>query len=147
MSGLQDSIVKVLVADDRPHLRKGLFSALLVHFDPCEIDVALDGRAALRRTASWRPHLAIVGQGLPPRGGIHAIRELRKSVPDCRTILLLEKDGRPDLPRARRAGVCGVIPPNASVRAYARIVRAVHGGRVMVPSAPGETGRRAPSGG
>jgi CheY-like chemotaxis protein len=63
-------MLKVLVADDDPVLVE-VFVTLLRHWN-CETAVEHTGTAALRRGATFRPNIALLGVVIPEMGGVEA---------------------------------------------------------------------------
>lgn len=68
------SRVRILLVEDDDEQRDAL-SALL-EADGHEVDVAIDGGAAVSQAASFKPDVVLMDLGLPMIDGCHAIRQL-----------------------------------------------------------------------
>ncbi|MEU9758993.1 response regulator transcription factor [Streptomyces sp. NPDC047985] len=81
-------MIRVLVADDEPMIRKGVRSVLSI--DP-EIDVvaeAGDGREAVELVRRHRPAVAVLDIRMPGTNGIQAAAEIRRTVPETGVVML-----------------------------------------------------------
>jgi two-component system, NarL family, response regulator len=125
--------LRLLIADDRPLVREGLISALRRERGIFVDGIASDLRAASSFCLRHRPHLAIVGQGLPPGGGVDAIPSLLETFPLLRVVLLMSSEGEEDLFRAIRFGARGCLLRTASLRDTVRVLRSVHAGNIDIP--------------
>jgi two-component system KDP operon response regulator KdpE len=65
---------RILVVDDEPVVR-ALVAASLA--GECEVDAAVDGRAALESVEEVRPDLILLDVGLPGMSGAEVLRRLR----------------------------------------------------------------------
>jgi two-component system response regulator DesR len=87
-----------------------------------------------------RPDVALIDVEMPGMDGIAATAELRRTVPDCR-VLIVTTFGRPGyLRRAMAAGASGFVVKDTPARQLADAVRRVHAGlRVVDPALAAET--------
>jgi signal transduction histidine kinase/CheY-like chemotaxis protein len=95
---------RVLLVDDEPDLAEGL--AEILRLDGHEVEVALDGPAALELARRFRPELVVCDLGLPGMDGYEVAARLRSS-PETAACRLLALSGYGDheaLRRAREAG-------------------------------------------
>ncbi|MFD0279758.1 response regulator [Kitasatospora sp. NPDC127111] len=126
--------VRVLLADDE-HLIRGALAALLSLED--DIDVvaqAASGPEAVAMASAHRPDIAVLDLQMPGLDGIEVATELRRILPDCRT-MIVTGHGRPGyLKRALEVGVRGFLPKTVSAADLAGIIRTVRaGGRYVDP--------------
>ncbi|HXM58795.1 MAG TPA: response regulator transcription factor [Candidatus Dormibacteraeota bacterium] len=127
-------MIRVLLAEDQDLVR-GAMAALLALEPDIEV-VAQVGRggdvlpAALER----HPHVALLDIEMPGGDGISAAAQLRRSLPDCR-VLILTAFGRPGyLRRAMAAGASGFMLKDAPASELAvAIRRTMAGERVVDP--------------
>jgi two-component system, NarL family, response regulator NreC len=99
---------RVLLADDHALIRQGL-KALLEKHGFQVAGEASNGQEALRMAASARPDVAIVDIRMPILNGVDAARELKKSSPKTKVILLTQHDEDQYVTEALRAGVKGYV--------------------------------------
>src|SRR5260370_27356740 len=99
---------RLLLADDHALIRQGLRALLEKHGFQivCE---ASDGQEALRSVQKTQPDVAIIDISMPILNGVDAARELKKSAPKTKIILLTQHDqdhyATQPLPPASKASV------------------------------------------
>ena len=99
---------RVLLADDHALIRQGL-KALLEKQGFQVVGEASDGQEALRSVEKTQPDVAIVDISMPVLNGIDAARELKKSSPKTKVILLTQHDEDQYVTESLRAGVNGYV--------------------------------------
>jgi DNA-binding NarL/FixJ family response regulator len=70
-----------------------------------------------------------------PRGGLNAVRQLRSSRPDVRTIVLLDAIESEPVVEAFRCGARGIFARSDDIEALFQCIRCVHEGRVWASTA------------
>ncbi|HXO38565.1 MAG TPA: response regulator transcription factor [Candidatus Acidoferrum sp.] len=114
--------IRVLLADDHEMVRQGLrllLEAEGFHF----VGEASDGREAVRLCEAHHPEVAILDLAMPLLNGIYAAREIFKSNPRTRAILLTQHTEEHMVLEALRAGVTGYV---LKTRASSELVQAVY---------------------
>ena len=99
---------RVLLADDHALIRQGL-KTLLETRGFQVVGEASDGQETLRAIEKTRPDVAIVDISMPVLNGIDAARELKKSSPRTKVIVLTQHDEDQYVTEAFRAGVKGYV--------------------------------------
>src|SRR6202166_1431903 len=99
---------RVLLADDHSLIRQAL-RALLEKQGFQVVSEASDGQEALRSVEKTQPEVAILDISMPVLNGVDAARELVKSSPKTRVILLTQHDEEQYVTEALRAGVRGYV--------------------------------------
>ena len=97
---------RVLLADDHALIRQGL-RALLERQGFQVVSEASDGQEALRSVQSTQPDVAIID--MPVLNGVDAARELKKSAPKTKVILLTQHSEDQYVTESLRAGVRGYV--------------------------------------
>src|SRR5207244_403831 len=95
---------RVLLADDHALIRQGL-KALLEKQGIQVVTEASDGQEAVRLAEKAQPEVAILDITMPVLNGVDAARELIKSTPKTKVILLTQHDEDQYVTEALRAGV------------------------------------------
>src|SRR5512132_3196345 len=72
-----NSPLKILIADDHPLFRLGLWK-MVEGGIACELDEAADGRAALALIATKQPDVAILDINMPGLDGLEVLRQMRQ---------------------------------------------------------------------
>src|SRR5438132_13028940 len=99
---------RVLLADDHALIRQGL-RALLERQGFQVVSEASDGQEALRSVQSTQPDVAIIDISMPVLNGVDAARELKKSAPKTKVILLTQHSEDQYVTESLRAGVRGYV--------------------------------------
>jgi DNA-binding NarL/FixJ family response regulator len=99
---------RVLLADDHQLFRQGL-RVLLENAGHEIVGEASDGREALRLARTLRPDVAVLDVSMPVLNGLDTTRELRRAVPDTKTILVTMYTDRHYVLQALRAGTRGYV--------------------------------------
>lgn len=100
--------IRVLLADDHALIRQGL-KALLEKHGFQVVSEASDGQETLRYAEQTQPDVAIVDISMPILNGVDAARELKRSAPKIKVILLTQHDEDQYVTESLRAGVRGYV--------------------------------------
>ena len=100
--------IRVALADDHILVRQGLKS-LLERERFQVVGEASNGREMIRLTESLHPDVAVVDIRMPLLNGIDAVRELSRSCPKTKTILLTQHEEQQYIQEALEAGVRGYV--------------------------------------
>jgi two-component system response regulator NreC len=125
--------ISVLLADDHVLVRQGLKS-LLDRENFQVIAEASDGQEVIRLAEAHHPDIAIMDISMPTLNGIDAARELARSCPKTRVILLTQHEEEQYLHEALEVGVRGYILKNQVVNDLVHAIRQVsRGGFYLSP--------------
>src|ERR1700747_2605682 len=122
---------RLLLADDHALIRQGL-KALLEKQGFQIVSEASDGQEALRSVEKTQPDVAIIDISMPILNGIDAARELKKSAPKTKIILLTQHDEDQYVTEALRAGVKGYVLKSQAADDLIHAIREVCKGSVYV---------------
>ncbi|MFD9406339.1 response regulator [Streptomyces sp. NPDC059989] len=125
-------MIRVLIADDQPLVRRGL--ALILAPDP-EFEVvgeAEDGSQAVALAHELRPDVVVMDIRMPVLDGVQATGELARTLPGTRVLALSTFDMDEYVVAALRAGAYGFLPKDISPEELGAAVRIVHGGEAAV---------------
>jgi DNA-binding NarL/FixJ family response regulator len=100
--------IRILLADDHALVRQGLM-AFLEGQGFQVVGEAADGQEAQRIAAKTQPDVAILDVSMPVLNGVDAARELKKSLPKTKVILLTKHDEDQYVTEALRAGARGYV--------------------------------------
>jgi DNA-binding NarL/FixJ family response regulator len=100
--------IRILLADDHTLVRQGL-KAVLERQGFQVVCEASDGQEAVRMAEKTQPHVAIVDLSMPVLNGLDAARELQKSSPKTKVMVLTKHDDDQYVQEALRAGVRGYV--------------------------------------
>jgi two-component system, NarL family, response regulator NreC len=129
--------IRVVLADNHALVRQGL-KALLEREGFQVAGEASDGQEVIRLVSHIRPDIAILDISMPILNGIDAARELRKTSPTTKTILLTRHDEDQYVTEALRSGVKGYVLKNQGATDLVHAIREVcRGGIYLSPSISG----------
>jgi DNA-binding NarL/FixJ family response regulator len=119
--------MRVLIADDQPHVRSALLLLLRQEPDVTVVGEAGDAEQALELVAGQQPDLVLLDWELPGRGGTATLARLQAARPG---LLVIALSGRPESRRAALAAGVDVFvskgePPD-------QLLAAVEGCRQVV---------------
>jgi DNA-binding NarL/FixJ family response regulator len=99
---------RLLLADDHALVRQGLM-AFLERQGFQIVGEASDGQEAVRLAVKSQPDVAVLDISMPVLNGVDAARELKKSSPKTKVILLTKHEEDQYVTEALRAGVRGYV--------------------------------------
>lgn len=100
--------ISVVLADDHVLVRQGL-KALLEREKFQVVAEASDGHEVVRAVETNHPDIAVIDISMPMLNGIDAARELRRSCPKTKVILLTQHEEEQYIHEALEAGVKGYV--------------------------------------
>ena len=126
-----DSRIRVIVADDHPLFRDGVVT-MLGSADGIEvIGQAEDAPGAIRLAVELLPDVALLDVAMPGRG-LQAAREIARTCPSTRVVMLTVSEDEDDLMAAMKAGAKGYVLKGIAARDLVEVVRSVERGEVYV---------------
>lgn len=125
-------MIRVLIADDQPLVRRGL--ALILAPEP-EFEVvgeAGDGAEAVALAERLRPDVVVMDIRMPVLDGVEATAKLSGLLPESRVLALSTFDMDEYVVAALRAGAYGFLPKDVSPEELTAAIRTVHTGEAAV---------------
>ena len=128
-------MVRILVADDHPLTRDGIKAALAMDAELEVVAEAEDGQQAVSLAEEVRPDVVLMDVRMPVLGGIRATREITRSVPEARVIMLTVEETQAKVGEAIQAGAAGYLLKDIDANELARAVHlAAEGSAVIHPN-------------
>ncbi len=124
-------MIRVLLADDHELVRQGL-KLLLEREGFNVVGEASEGQMAVQMVLRVCPDVAIFDIGMPLLNGLDAARELRRTSPKTKTILLTRHDENQYVTEALRAGVKGYVLKNQESADLVHAIRQVSRGEIYL---------------
>jgi DNA-binding NarL/FixJ family response regulator len=103
---------RVLLADDYRMLRETF--ALLLESSCDVVGTVADGRALLTAAAELKPDVVILDIAMPLLNGLDAARQLKRSMPEVKIIILTVNEDPDVAAEACRLGACGYLLKNSA---------------------------------
>jgi len=123
--------IRVVLADDHVLVRQGLKS-LLERENFQVVAEASDGQDAVRLSESLHPDIAVIDISMPILNGIDAVRELGRSCPKTKAILLTQHEEDQYIREALEAGVKGYVLKNQAASDLVHAIQQVSRGQVYL---------------
>ena len=114
---------RILVVDDEPNITDLVTMAL--RYEGFEVDVASDGRSALARAATFRPHLMVLDVMLPDVDGFGVLKRIRADGQPVSVVFLTARDATEDKINGLTLGGDDYVTKPFSVEELVARVRAV----------------------
>jgi two-component system, NarL family, nitrate/nitrite response regulator NarL len=121
-------IIKVLVADDHPVVRKGLQSCLSRQGRVKVVGEAADGEEALRQTRQLSPDVVLMDINMPGMNGLAVTEVLRKEAPEIKVLVVSVHSNKDYIFRVIQAGAHGYVSKEAPPEELLRAIETVHSG-------------------
>lgn len=129
--------VRILIADDHPIVRAGL-RQVLTDAGVAEVGEAADPQQALALSRQGHWDAIILDLGLPGRGGLDVLKDLKADQPR-RPVLILSMHGEEQYAvRALRAGASGYLTKEAASDQLLEAIDAITSGRRYITPALAE---------
>jgi two-component system, NarL family, response regulator NreC len=130
--------VTVMVVDDHQIVREGL-KALLGGVPDFEVvGEAAEGRAALRLAEELRPAVMVLDLVMPGPSGFDVIRQLGRSCPETRVVVLSMHADEAYVAEAVQAGAAAYVVKESGAEELVRAIRAVVAGQTYLSSSISE---------
>jgi DNA-binding NarL/FixJ family response regulator len=101
------SLVRILVADDNPAIRRCLRGLLDEQSDWLVCDEASNGKEAVERFRKIKPDLIVIDFQMPEMNGLDAARHIVKLSPKTPILMVTVHLSKPLSEEARKAGIRG----------------------------------------
>lgn len=126
-------LIRVLVVDDHPIVRRGIAGVLIPRNGMQVIGEAEDGEEAIVRARQLHPDVILMDLNMPKLGGLEAIRAIHAEDPAARILVLtsFDEDGR--VSAAIKAGALGFLRKDASPDDLFDAIRYTAKGKSFLP--------------
>ncbi len=124
--------IRILLVDDHAVVREGLRAFLTLQEGFQIVGEAADGEEAVERAVELEPDVILMDLVMPRRDGVSAMRELRRSAPKAKVIVLTSFLDDDRLLPALEAGAAGYLLKNSQPSELARAVRAAQAGEAII---------------
>ena len=127
---------RTLLADDHALVRRGLRLILDAEADLTVVAEAANGTEAVAAATAGGVDLAVLDIAMPQMTGIQAARQMSRSAPDVRILILSMYDNEQYFFEAFRAGASGYVLKSVADRDLIEACRAaMRGGSFLYPGA------------
>ncbi len=146
--------IRILIADDHPVVREGLFAMLSRQSDFEVVGEARDGVEAVNKAKELSPEVVLMDLRMPELDGVEAMNQIKSAKPNTKFIILTTYSDDDYIFRGIEAGARGYLLKDAPREELFKAIRAVHRGESLIQPVVAskvldrltELSRRAPSG-
>jgi len=125
-------MIRVTLVDDHPIVRRGLKDTLSAETDIVVVGEAARSEEVLAALSASPCDVVLLDISLPGRGGLDVLKDIRRSFPDVRVLVVSTHDESQYAVRAMRAGAAGYLSKNGAPEELVHAVRSVfHTGRYI----------------
>jgi DNA-binding NarL/FixJ family response regulator len=119
----EEAVIRVLIADDHPLMRKGL-ADILNGVEGIEVvGAAEDGAAAVALAYAVKPDIVLMDISMPGMDGIEATEKLVEMDSHVRVVMLTSYSEREKITQALAAGAVSYLTKDAAPEAVIRAIR------------------------
>lgn len=123
--------IRLMLADDHRMLREGL-SRSMSEYGFAVVGEARDGLEAVNMAQDLSPDVILMDVSMPDMDGVEACRQLRRSAPETKVVMLTMHSDQEVLANAIRAGACGYLVKDCSTEEIAGAVRMASSGETAL---------------
>ncbi|MEX0782365.1 MAG: response regulator transcription factor [Dehalococcoidia bacterium] len=117
-------MIRLLLVDDEPAVRRGLRMRLALEPDIEVVGEADDGAAALEQVERHKPTVVVMDIMMPGLDGIEATTRLQECCPETAVVILTLHDRPETRELARVAGACCLVGKQEEPSALVNAIRA-----------------------
>lgn len=121
-------MIRVIIADDIPVLRRGLEAVLAQDGEIEVIGTAGDGKEASELCMSLRPDVAIMDMRMPGFDGAYGIKQIKQNCPEVKVLVLTTFDDSETVRTAMECGADGYILKEMDNEKIINSIKTVNGG-------------------
>ncbi len=129
---MSNELIKVMVVDDHPMVRKGLVMFVDGFADMQLVAEAADAVSALEMYRREQPDVVLMDMVMPDESGASVISRIRQEFPAAAIIALTSFGEDHLIESALRAGARGFLYKTVSVEELADAIRQIHRGRTIL---------------
>lgn len=127
--------IRILLADDHTILRNGIRAILEDEPGMEVVGEAEDGRTAVSLATQLKPDIVIMDIAMPLLNGLEATRQIRRTCPGVKVIILSMHDNEEYIVQVLESGAMGYILKDAAARELIQALRTVHRGEAVLSPA------------
>jgi len=131
-------MIRILVADDHPIVRKGIIQVLKYISKTFLIDEVDNAQDAVKKAAKNEYEIIMLDISMPKGGGLEALEQIIKNKPHSKILMLSIFDERQYIIRSLKLGACGYLTKADAAEELETAIKKVRSGGKYLSSAVAE---------
>ena len=132
MNNTDNSVIRVLIADDHLTFVEGMSTLLAKTTDLECIGIAIDGNEAVALSLELKPDVVVMDVCMPKINGIEATKRIKSDLPNTMILMLSAYGYEPYVLSAMEAGATGYLLKNVSLRELMNAIRSLSVGETVL---------------
>jgi len=128
-------MIKILLVDDHPVVRRGLKQILATEFAPALFGEAEDAPEMMEQAAKDRWDVVVLDLAMPGRNGLEALKQIKDEHPSLPVLILSHYPEDQYAVRTIRAGAAGYLNKESAPEELVSAIRKIMRGGVYISSA------------
>jgi DNA-binding NarL/FixJ family response regulator len=120
--------IRVILADDHTVVRQGLRALLIAEGDIDIVGEADNGRQAVQIARKRAPDVAVVDIAMPQLNGLEATRQITRTVPSTKVLILSSYSDDEYVQKLTEAGAAGYLIKQTAANELLKAIREAHKG-------------------
>jgi len=125
-------VIRVLVVDDHPVVRKGIKSLLAEEEGIQVVGEAVNGKEAIIQVESLKPDVILMDLVMPEMGGIEAIQKITAAHPEARILVMTSFAADDKVFPSIKAGALGYLLKDSDPEDLVRMIHQVQRGELSI---------------
>ena len=125
-------VIRVLVVDDHPVVRKGIKSLLAEEEGIQVVGEAVNGKEAIKQVDNLKPDVILMDLVMPEMGGIEAIQKITAAHPEARILVMTSFAADDKVFPSIKAGALGYLLKDSDPEDLVRMIRQVQRGELSI---------------
>ena len=126
------NVIRVLVVDDHPVVRKGIKSLLAEEEGIQVVGEAVNGKEAMKQVDALKPDVILMDLVMPEMGGIEAIQKITAAHPEARILVMTSFAADDKVFPSIKAGALGYLLKDSDPEDLVRMIRQVQRGELSI---------------
>ena len=123
--------IRVILADDHTVVRQGLRALLAAEEDIDIVGEAENGRQAIQLARKLLPDVAVIDIAMPVLNGLEATRQITRSVPGTKVLILSSYSDDEYVQQLTEAGAAGYLVKQTAANDLLKAIREAHKGNAF----------------
>jgi NarL family two-component system response regulator LiaR len=127
-----EKVIRVLVVDDHPVVRKGIRSLLAEETDIEVVGEAVNGKEAVEQVEKLQPDVVLMDLVMPEMSGVEAIQRITSDHPEARILVMTSFAADDKVFPSIKAGALGYLLKDSDPEELVRMIHQVYRGELSI---------------